>query len=420
LIVAPDNEQDVIAAVRLANDRDLKIKACSGGHSFTCSSHREGGMLIDLGAMTETTVDPSTGTATAQPGASGRTLNDQLLPYDLFFPAGHCQSVALGGYLLQGGWGWYSRQLGPACASVTAVDVVTANGELIHADEHEHSELLWAARGAGSGFFGVVTRFYLQCHPRPKSMMVSRFVYPLEETEEILYWMYELCERAPAQLEFMFHCRRKRTPTGEIIEGTPVPHVTGIAMFDTDAEAQEALSLLESAPVLRRATDARKYVSTTLNGLYDANAVVTLQRYAWAGDGLWTDASAELLVPAFKELCLDVASNASYSFWYPWEPQEIPNASLSITAKHYLAGFAAWVPPDDGAPYRTWLAEHIGRMEPLSAGIQLADENLLDRPESRYMSDVALSRLDAARTTYDPAGRFYSYFYGEREMPGPA
>ena len=36
-----------------------------------------------------------------------------------------------------------------------AIDVVTADGELVHADERENADLLWAARGAGPGFFGV-------------------------------------------------------------------------------------------------------------------------------------------------------------------------------------------------------------------------------------------------------------------------
>ncbi|MCW2993996.1 MAG: linked oxidase protein [Conexibacter sp.] len=419
VIVVPATEQEVVDAVRMARERGLQIKACSGGHSFTCSSHREGGMLIDLGALTGTTVDAAAGTATAQPGASGRLLNDQLLEHDLFFPTGHCQSVALGGYLLQGGWGWYSRVVGPACGSVTAIDVVTADGELLHADEHHHADLLWAARGAGSGFFGVVTRFYLACHPRPRSMMVGRYLYPVSLTEDVLYWLHALTDQAPPGLEFMFHSRRRRTPDGVMIEGAPSPHVTGIAMFDSDAECEEALALLATCPVVDRASESRTNVPTTLNGLYDANAVVTLQRYAWVGDGLWTDAPAEQLVPAFQELCLDVASNASYAFWYPWSEPEYPDCALSITGKHYLAGFGAWTPPDDGRPYRDWLAGHLRRMEPLSKGIQLADENLLDRPESRYMSETALRRLDAIRATYDPDGRFYSYFYGEQDTPGP-
>ena len=68
----------------------------------------------------------------------------------------------VGGYLLQGGYGWNGRVHGPACMSVEAIDVVTADGTLVHADAEQNAELLWAARGAGPGFFGVVTRFHLR------------------------------------------------------------------------------------------------------------------------------------------------------------------------------------------------------------------------------------------------------------------
>ena len=52
--------------------------------------------------------------------------------------------------------------------SVEAIDVVTADGELVRADEEQNAELLWAARGSGPGFFGVVTRFHLRLQPRPR------------------------------------------------------------------------------------------------------------------------------------------------------------------------------------------------------------------------------------------------------------
>jgi FAD/FMN-containing dehydrogenase len=42
------------------------------------------------------------------------------------------------------GWGW-------ACERVKAVDVVTAEGELLHCNENQNEDLYWAARGAGPG-----------------------------------------------------------------------------------------------------------------------------------------------------------------------------------------------------------------------------------------------------------------------------
>jgi FAD/FMN-containing dehydrogenase len=97
----------------------------------------------------------------------GEELAPALNARGRMFPGGHCPSVGLGGFLLQGGQGWNCRTLGWACESVRAIDIVTADGELVHASEDENTDLLWAARGAGPGFFGVVTRFHLRLHPRP-------------------------------------------------------------------------------------------------------------------------------------------------------------------------------------------------------------------------------------------------------------
>ncbi len=82
-------------------------------------------------------------------------LAAELDAVGLFFPAGHCKGgVCIGGYLLQGGYGWNSRVVGgPACESVIGLDVVTADGDKIYIDADNHPDLYWAARGAGPGFF---------------------------------------------------------------------------------------------------------------------------------------------------------------------------------------------------------------------------------------------------------------------------
>ena len=57
-------------------------------------------------------------------------LIEALAPHGLLFPGGHCSDVGLGGFLLQGGFGWNGRAFGPACASLRAIDVVTADGQI--------------------------------------------------------------------------------------------------------------------------------------------------------------------------------------------------------------------------------------------------------------------------------------------------
>ncbi len=129
LIVRARDEDDVLEAVRLARSRGLKLAIRSGGHSWAGNHVRDGGLLLDLSALREATIDADAMTAAVEPGCPGTVLLGALAEHDLFFPGGHCNGVALGGYLLQGGFGWNGRVHGPACQSVLAIDVVTAAGE---------------------------------------------------------------------------------------------------------------------------------------------------------------------------------------------------------------------------------------------------------------------------------------------------
>src|SRR5947208_9102264 len=147
-------------------------------------------------------------TATVGPGVKCNELVAALAPHDLFFPAGHCPGVGLGGYLLQGGYGWNGRVHGPACMSVEAIDVVTADGELVRADGEQHADLFWAARGAGPGFFGVVTRFHLGLQPRPQAMMKSDYVYPIEVLDDVLRWIRTIQPSLPLNMEPLVFVRR--------------------------------------------------------------------------------------------------------------------------------------------------------------------------------------------------------------------
>ncbi|HRV59598.1 MAG TPA: FAD-binding protein, partial [Solirubrobacterales bacterium] len=108
-------------AVRLAREKGLKLSVRSGGHSWAGNHLRDRTLLLDLSAMREFEIDGAGMRASVQPGCPGNELDLELEKLDLFFPVGHCPGVALGGYLLQGGFGWNGRVHGPACQSVVAI-----------------------------------------------------------------------------------------------------------------------------------------------------------------------------------------------------------------------------------------------------------------------------------------------------------
>jgi FAD/FMN-containing dehydrogenase len=412
-ILLAESEQDVIEGVRKARDEGWQVKARAGGHSWTASSLRDGGLLIDLSRLTELTTDPGNRRATVQPGAKGRDLNLLLGEDDLFFPGGHCPTIAIGGFLLQGGWGWLSRKLGPACTNVIAVDVVTADGELRHADRDENTDLLWAARGAGSGYFGIVTRYYLECHPRPKALKLSTYAYPRESMEEVMRWAHAMHDEFPSDVEVQFIASRPQDPPGTLVPGADVVlMVLGFALCDTEEEADTALALLEHCPVREQAVMANPAVPVELEDLYRVFDVVARPEDSFAGDGMWSDADADELVPAFLAMVDDLPTPYSYVLWWPWTEQSLDGCALSITGRHYVSPFAVWPDPAEEGRFDDWAAEQMRRFDHLSKGIQLADENLIARPDSRYMTDENASRLEALRASWDPEGRFHSFLRG--------
>src|SRR5262245_56600751 len=78
VVVRPQGDGDVVAAVRLAKERGLKVAMRSAGHSWAAAFLRDGGMLIDVSDMTAFSIDADCATASVQPGLRGTDLNRAL------------------------------------------------------------------------------------------------------------------------------------------------------------------------------------------------------------------------------------------------------------------------------------------------------------------------------------------------------
>ena len=304
-ILLAAGEGDVVAGVRLARERGLSVSVRAGGHSWAAWSLRDDALLIDLGAMRDMSFDPATGIASANPAVQGGAeFTPFLRGHGRAFTGGHCPSVGLGGFLLQGGQGWNSRRYGWACEHVVAIDVVTADGELVHADEHENSDLLWAARGAGPGFFGVITRFYLQTYPLPSAMTHDTWMFELSELEPLLAWIDGLLPALDAVVEPVIAATRLPRP-----EGPPVLLLHTTAMCDTAEEAERVLAPLAECPIADRAIGHERG-PTTLEQENEAQALQNPERHRYAVDCTWTDARAAAAGSVARARVVGVADRA--------------------------------------------------------------------------------------------------------------
>ncbi|HEY6781244.1 MAG TPA: FAD-binding oxidoreductase [Thermoleophilaceae bacterium] len=405
-IVVAETEADVVSAVRAAHAGGMRIGVRSGGHSWAGNHVRDGGLLLDLSRLDTIELDAEAMTASVGPGCRGDALVAALAEQDRFFPAGHCPGVGLGGYLLQGGYGWNGRVHGPACMSVEAIDVVTAAGELVRADAHQHADLLWAARGAGPGFFGVVTRFHLRLQRRPAVVANGVYLYPIDALDEVFRWAHAIGPRVAREMELMLVIHRDERGELEIA-------VTGPVLVDDERQARAALALLETCPALDQAKLAVPYVRGELADLYAGVHAAYPDGHRYATDNMWTHAGIEELLPGLRRIAETLPGAPSHMLWMNWGPGATPaparpDMAYSLEDDTYIATYAVWQDATDDAANVAWATERMRELEPLASGIQLADENLGHRP-ARFVSDAHLARLDALRATHDPDGRFHPW-----------
>jgi FAD/FMN-containing dehydrogenase len=165
-VIRPVSAAEVARVVGLARDRGLELAVRSGGHSLAGHSVSDGGIVLDLSAMTALEVDRRTGTAWAQTGLTAGAYTKAVGADGLATGFGDTGSVGIGGLTLGGGVGFLVRKHGLTIDNLLAAELVTADGRVLLVDDEHHPDLFWAIRGGG-GNFGVATRFRYRLHELP-------------------------------------------------------------------------------------------------------------------------------------------------------------------------------------------------------------------------------------------------------------
>ncbi|MFF5210894.1 FAD-binding oxidoreductase [Streptosporangium sp. NPDC000396] len=415
VIVRAASERDVPGAVRLARSRGLRIAVRSGGHSWCGSPLRDGGMLIDLSRLRGCTVEPASMTASVQPGVTGRGLAAALARHGLAFPVGHCGSVSPGGYLLSGGLGWNSGAWGPGCQSVQEIEAVTAGGEVVRCSEQENPDLFWAARGAGPGFFAVVTRFRLGLRPLPAGIVTAGYVFPLADVAEVTHWAAGIAAELPPFVELSAVLGTASSVTAEAPPGTKVIIVTAVAFANSWEEAGGSLQAFHACPLAGRALFRGPNRPATFDTLFDASQALWPERHRYAADDMWSASDIGVLLPELAGDIADAPSGKSLvlAVLSPLAPEGVPlpDMAFSVLGTAYFACYAIWEDPaHDDADIR-WLRETMRKVEPLGTGHYIAETDLPADPSRarRSFAPGTWERLRALRARYDPEGLFHSY-----------
>jgi FAD/FMN-containing dehydrogenase len=407
---------DVAAGVRLAAAEGLRVAVRSGGHSWAAWSLRDDTLLIDLAAFTGMDYDEATGIVTVGPAVrGGLDLDPFLADRGRFFAGGHCPTVGVGGFLLQGGMGWNCRGWGWAAESIEAIQVVTAGGDIEWCDESANADLFWAARGSGPGFFGVVTAFRLRTRERYRELTQTTYVYPASVAADVLGWLHAARHDVPASVELVAvgitPPQFSPTQSPEVNADGPVLVVDGVS-FDG---GPRSLRALDGCPVAGEALVAKVAQPVTIGELRAEQLRANPEGHRYVVDNAYLAGPADALIPAMAPAFTGLPTAKSFSLWFDLAhlpARQLPDMALSVQTDLYFATYVVCESPSRDALCGSWVSATMDRLQPFSAGCYLGDSDLNRRPD-RFMSDPAWDRFLKIRDARDPSHLFAGYHHLE-------
>jgi FAD/FMN-containing dehydrogenase len=249
-VALPADAAEVAAVVRTAADLGLRVAPQSTGHNAGPLEPLDRAVLLRTGKLDRVGVDPAARRCRVGGGVVWEPVVDAAAPHGLAALHGSSPNVGVAGYTLGGGIGWYARKLGLASGSLTAVELVTADAELVRADAEHDPELFWALRGGG-GNFGVVTALEFTLHPI-SSAYAGALVWDVGQAGPVLQRWADWSADAPEEVTTSY--RILRLPPDPAVpaplRGREVVMVDGAVVADDDTAVGVLRGLRDLRPEL--------------------------------------------------------------------------------------------------------------------------------------------------------------------------
>jgi len=249
-VALPESARDVGAIVRWARERGLRVAPQGTGHNAHPLGSLAHTVLLKTERMRGVAIDARAQRARVEAGVLWAEVTEAAAEHGLAALAGSSPDVGVVGYTLGGGVSWLSRRYGLAANSVTAIELVNAEGELVRADADQNADLFWALRGGG-GSFGVVTALEFALYPIT-DVHAGVLFFPLERGAEVLRAWRRWVDTAPDEV----------TSVGRFLQFPPVPalpeHLRGqsfavieaVSLLGQDASDELLRPLRELGPQL--------------------------------------------------------------------------------------------------------------------------------------------------------------------------
>jgi hypothetical protein len=213
LVAVPADERDVIAVVDYAREHGMQVAPQRTGHNAEPLGVLDDVILVRTDALLGVEIDVERRIARVRAGSKWADVVPRASEFGLAGLHGSTPDVSVAGYSLGGGVGWYARKHGLSTNSVTAIELVTADGRLRRVDHDHDPELFWALRGGG-GSFGIVTALEIQLYPIAE-VYAGVLFFPWERSSEVLHAWLDWTATVPDEV----------TSVGRILQFPPLPEL---------------------------------------------------------------------------------------------------------------------------------------------------------------------------------------------------
>ena len=390
---------DVVAAVARAREDALEISVRGGGHNVAGRAVTAGGLMIDLSPMKEIVVDPRARTARARPGLTWGEFNVATATHGLATTGGIVSTTGISGLTLGGGYGWLQGKYGLSVDNLLSAEVVTADGHVLDASEHDNADLFWALRGGG-GNFGVVTSFTYRLHP-VATVLGGSLAFPLSNADAVIDAYRRLAKEAPDELGVQ--CG--------LLSPDPSTKVAAIVVChcgDLDQAGADIQSVRQLGTPLVDAIGPRSYVDQ--NRQIDQSFPPGALNY-WKS-AFFTDLSddaAQVLIDQFEQcpspmtFCVLESMGGAAS-----RVASTATAYPHREPGHNLLILSQWADPADTEPNIAWTRETFEALQPHMANRRYV--NYLSADDAGYSRDAYGSnyeRLVELKRRYDSNNIFH-------------
>jgi FAD/FMN-containing dehydrogenase len=239
---------NVAAAVKYASRAALRVAHQATGHNQGPLGDLDGTLLLNVSRLQEVRVDPGARQVRVGAGVKWDRVAPRLSAHGLAGLHGSSPDVGIAGYSLGGGMGWLARKHGLQTNAVTALELVTADGELVRADHQHHPELFWALRGGG-GNFGVVTAMEFRLFHYGE-VYAGMLLWPYERAGDVLHAWHTWTRTAPEEITTSMRIMHlpPMPELPEFLRGRSVVVIDGAYAGDAEAGARALAPLRALGP----------------------------------------------------------------------------------------------------------------------------------------------------------------------------